>query len=192
MELLWAPYHNMTFFLPIFQRKILLLVFRRSPPGAETYNAVKWALELGCWASTKKIPQRKQTVRWSETWLLVNGWYSRYHRIPIVGSFFRLYTTCSPCLLGDYISPSPPIKGAIETAEDVYRRSKNCLVILRWWPFRDGCWWPPMIGDEKGHEVNHLVLDVFATFVGKRMEVGDSISQTLSCLKPYHPWDWYI
>ena len=43
----------------------------------------------------------------------------RYHIIPQLA----IYTTYipliySPCLLGDFISPIPPIKGTIETAID--------------------------------------------------------------------------
>ena len=37
-----------------------------------------------------------------------------------IGSIYHLYTTYSPCLLGDYISPIPPIKGTIETAVELF------------------------------------------------------------------------
>ena len=81
-----------------------------------------WDAEL----QRKKSPSENKTVRWSETWLLVNGWYSRYHRIPIVGSFFRLYTT--------YILPGNSLWP--------FRDGENVTLF-------NGCWWPPTIGDEK-------------------------------------------
>ena len=42
----------------------------------------------------------------------LNRWYVIYnHPVGPVGNLYHLYTTYSPCQLGDYISPIPPIKG---------------------------------------------------------------------------------
>ena len=50
--------------------------------------------------------------QWLFLVLLIGG---RYHIIPPIGSIHHLYTTYSPCQLGDYMVPIPPIKINQET-----------------------------------------------------------------------------